>query len=79
MKNLYFLILGVVMMIAISATTVSVMTVKPATPKNVLVKVLNLSFDVDDYVLDGYRRGYILKEIYINSQSTRYIVVMERY
>lgn len=66
-------------MIAISATTVSVMTVKPAQPKNILVKQFKYVESSQQYILNGYSKGYILKHIYINGHSSDVLVVMEKY
>lgn len=80
MKNLLYLFLGIFAVIAISATTVNVMTVKPAIPKVVLVDGFEGNKEVIKFVRNGYEKGYQLKHIYTpNSSYYRYIVVMEKY
>lgn len=79
MKNLIFLLIGIISMIAISATTVSVMTVKPAQPKGSLVKYFRFVDDTPNYILKGYERGYKLQGIYNNAYTNGVVVIMERY
>jgi hypothetical protein len=79
MKTLIYFIAGVLFVTLISATTVSVMTVKPATPKSTVVfyktwgdelKTMN---KIQQYVKEGY--------IYRASieTDTRAIIIMEKY
>lgn len=85
MKNTFYFMLGIVLVILTSATTVSVMTVKPAKPKLTLVKSFLSeigSEQVAEYIKNQVKNGYILKSVEgANNgkyQST-WIIVMERY
>lgn len=64
----------------VSATTVSVMTVKPATPKMVLVEHFKWSGDSKEFIKDGFKRGYQLKYIQtVHNEAYTWLVVMEKY
>lgn len=69
----------------ISATTAGVMTVKPATPKSVIVKpfrsVFGIEKDVATYVTQKTKEGWILKEIAIidDERYSKGVVVLEKY
>lgn len=80
MKHILFLILGILLVILTSATTVSVMTVKPATPKSVIV-FNNNDIDETQYKIKEYtKKGYIVKTISSNGDYHKsWIVVMEKY
>ncbi len=58
MKNLFYFITGVLFITLISATTVSVMTVKPTTPKVTIVKDFRAM-----YGLEQEMRNFILSKI----------------
>lgn len=85
MKNLMYFISGIIFVFLISATTVSVITVKPQTPKHYLTKSFVMEYDsenVRDYVKLQIKNGWILKEIEgANNGQYRstWIVVMEKY
>lgn len=69
-----------VLIVMISATTVNVMTVKPATPKVVLVENFKLSGSAKEFIKEGYKKGFQLKSIQTNSDDFyNWIVVMEKY
>ena len=76
MKNLFYFILGISLITLISATTVSVMTIKPETPKSTVVfyehNYKNIPKRVDPYL----KKGYIIKAIYVERYQ---IVVLEKY
>ena len=85
MKNLFYFIVGVIFITLISATTVSVMTVKPQTPKLFIVQ--NFSFQnnsepVSRFIQEKLKQGWILKQV-SGSNDGRYrscwIVVLEKY
>jgi hypothetical protein len=76
--------LGIALVILTSATTVSVMTVKPATPKYFVVKEF---IDADyrceqaEYIQKMIKKGWVLKsQSLAGKKHTIYgIVVMEKY
>ena len=81
MKNIFYFILGVCLIILTSATTASVMTVKPASPKSVLIfSTEDGTSHVKDFIKKNSRLGYIVKSVAGTSQyGTSWIVVMEKY
>lgn len=82
MKNLFYFVLGLCLVILTSATTVSVMTVKPATPK---VVVTYYGDNPKEFISKYSKMGYIFKHSSQSqgSNSTSYwvhcLVVMEKY
>ena len=84
MKNAFYFMLGIALIILTSATTVSVMTVKPATPKYFVVKEFmdaDFSDEQAKYIEKMIKKGWILKSQLLGcKQYTVYgIVVMEKY
>jgi hypothetical protein len=85
MKNLFYFIAGVLFITLISATTVSIMTVKPATPKSVLIKSFwsysGIQEDVEKFIKNSVKQGYIVKTVSVSSDTNyqRAVVVMEKY
>jgi len=84
MKKVFYFMLGVFLITLTSATTVSVMTVKPATPKQFIVKDFQQQGDSKDvalFIKEQIRKGWILKSVsganYSQTQST-WIVVLEK-
>lgn len=78
MKNLSYFILGVAMIFLTSATTVSIMTVKPAKPTSVLVtygKAYGLTTISKKYI----KLGYQIKMFEGPSSYGECILVMEKY
>ena len=63
MKSLFYFMLGLCLIILTSATTVSVMTIKPATPK-VIITVETRSENVQFYVDKYHKLGYVVKDFY---------------
>jgi hypothetical protein len=84
MKNAFYFTLGIALIVLTSATTVSVMTVKPATPKYFVVKEFT-DADYNDvqakYIRKMIKKGWVLKsQSLAGKQHTIYgIVVMEKY
>ena len=85
MKNLFYFIAGVIFITLISATTVSVMTVKPQTPKLFIVQNFNFednSKPVSRFIQKKLKEGWILKQV-SGSNDGQYrscwIVVLEKY
>lgn len=76
--------LGIALIILTSATTVSVMTVKPATPKYFVVKEFT-NADYNDeqakYIKKMIKKGWILKSQSLGGKQYAVygIVVMEKY
>lgn len=84
MKNAFYFMLGIALVILTSATTVSVMTVKPATPKYFVVKEFrdaDYGDEQSEYIEKMIKKGWILKSQSLGGkQYTIYgIVVMEKY
>lgn len=85
MKQAFYFILGITLVILTSATTVSVMTVKPSKPKLTLVKSFWLESDseqVAEYIKNQIKNGYILKSVAganDGQYNSTWIVVMEKY
>jgi hypothetical protein len=85
MKNITNIILGFLMVVLISATTVNIMTVKPAKPRYTQVKYFTDEYDAEnvaDYISYKISNGWILKEVEAanDSQSrSTWIVVVEKY
>lgn len=73
--------LGLCLVILTSATTVSVMTVKPATPKSV-ISIYEDADKINSKILNYCNKGYIVKQLSfsMNGNGAREaIVVMEKY
>ena len=82
MKNLFYFIAGVLFITLISATTVSIMTVKPALPKSTIV--FSDDYREDEFIgkIKTYiKQGYIVKSISGSGKqyTDTWIVVMEKY
>jgi hypothetical protein len=84
MKNLFYFLLGISLIVLTSATTVSVMTVKPATPKSIATFVGDIN-QCSKYIREYSQRGYVVKFMsqsqgqYSGYDETRCLVVMEKY
>jgi hypothetical protein len=80
MKHLFHFLLGVMFVALISATTVSIMTVRPATPKSVLVFGADSQNSCVNSIKEYVKQGYIVKSVAGTSQyGMSWIVVMEKY
>lgn len=85
MKNLFYFIAGVFFITLISATTVSVMTVKPAVPKSIIVKsfrtMYGMEADIEEYINTMVKNGYVVKSVAMMNDGSRSngIVVVEKY
>ena len=84
LKNLFYVLLGISIIILTSATTVSVMTVKPATPKSIMTYTGNTN-QCSQKIIEFSKKGYIMK---FGTQSqgqyngytyTTCLIVMEKY
>lgn len=85
MKKAFYFILGIALVILTSATTVSVMTVKPAPPKQYMIKNFTNEPDcqnVGNYISQQMKKGWILKEVEganDGKYESTWVVVMEKY
>lgn len=80
MKNTIYLILFVLGMILTSATTATIMTVKPATPKSIITFSCENHRDMQININKYVKNGYIIKIIAANGDYHKtYFVVMEKY
>ena len=77
MKNVIYLILFVIGMILTSATTATIMTVKPVTPKYVDSRWFSSERSVDEFIKEKIKQGYIVKTMTMSQYSC--YVVMEKY
>lgn len=79
-------LLGVLVVMTLAFNSNELLTVRPATPKSVLVKpfwgAYGIQEDITQYVKENVRKGYILKELTLDSEENGYqrgVVVMEKY
>lgn len=85
MKNVFYFVLGIALVITTSATTVSVMTVKNAPPKLFIVKSFGFESDSENvaiYIKDQMKKGWILKEFEGANDGeyhSTWVVIMEKY
>jgi hypothetical protein len=85
MKNITTIFLGILMVVLLSATTVKIMTVKPAKPRYMQVKYFTNEYDAEnvaDYISYKLSNGWILKEVEAandNKYNSTWIVVVEKY
>jgi hypothetical protein len=81
MKNTTYFIAGILFTALISATTISVMTVKPDKPKLTVVIITDygtseLRSKINNYI----KQGYIVKSVAGTSQyAGSWVAVMEKY
>ena len=78
MKNAIYFILGICLVILTSASTISIMTVKPAKPSSVLVTygyAEDIKRTANEYVRDGYQ----IKMIQGTHYPSQIMLVMEKY
>ena len=78
MKNTIYLILFVLGMILTSATTVSVMTIRPDKPKSIVVDTIN-RIDVQNFTYKYFKKGYVIKIVTAPNEVGNCVVVMEKY
>ena len=83
MKTITYFLGGILFMTLISATTVSLMTIKPARPQSTVIKHFKSLYvdDVEDFVKQWVKKGYIVKSITLaeTGGSTDCFVVLEKY
>ena len=76
MKNFFYLILAVSLVVLTSVTTVSITTVKPATPKSVVV-YYGVNHGNKEFIRKYSKMGYIVKTTHGNNGWST--IVMEKY
>lgn len=80
MKNTIYLILFIIGMVLTSATTATIMTVKPAIPKYVITFSCENHRDMQININKYIKNGYVIKTIAANGDYYKlYFVVMEKY
>ena len=78
MKNtLLGFFLAVILIIGTASTTISIMTVKPASPVSTVCFRTNYTSDMPPLILKYTSKGYIVKSLATSNYAT--IVVMEKY
>ena len=79
MKNILSFLLGVALLVLLSATiqTSNLLTVKPALPKHVDSGWFSSERSVDNYIKAKVKQGYIVKTMTMSQYSC--YVVMEKY
>ena len=78
MKNITYIFLFVIGMILTSATTVSVMTIRPDKPKSIVVDTIN-RIDVQNFTYKYFKKGYVIKIVTAPNEVGNCVVVMEKY
>lgn len=83
MKEIIKYLLALTLIVFVSATTVQVMTVKPAVPNTVFIKNYDTLRECKEEVLKLSNKGYILKSIDPIPESRYntggYVLIMEKY
>ncbi len=83
MKTVVYFFGGILFMTLISATTVGLMTIKPATPKSIVIKTFSdlEIYDIDEFVQGWVKKGFIVKSISLAERPNNRdcIVVLEKY
>lgn len=78
MKNVFYFMLGIALVILTSATTVSVMTIKPQKPKQVAV-INTSSLYVRDITYSYIKKGFQIQIVTAPNPNGNLVVVMEKY
>lgn len=73
----WLLLIAIVFAFVMGFTAESLMTVKPAMPKEVDIKICITNEEARSYILSQHYKGWILKEVAPDKYST--IVIMEKY
>lgn len=73
MKNALYVILGIILITLVSATTVSVMTIKPQQPKSTVYLRNGEVYEVNEWIKKGYQIKCISRSDY------NIAVVLEKY
>lgn len=78
MKNTIYLILFIIGMILTSATTISVMIMRPDKPKSIVVDAVH-RIDVQNFTYKYFKKGYIIKIVTAPNEMGMCVIVMEKY
>lgn len=79
-KTILGAILVLALMVLVSATTVSVMTVKPAKPVEVFTDWYAISSSLTSDIKKYHKMGYVVKTVTSGGgEGSKYILVMEKY
>lgn len=76
MKHVIYLLTGILFVILTSATTVSVMTVKPAVPKEVFTYEFQSYGELQNVIHKKHKEGFIVKFATVKYSG---ILIMEKY
>jgi len=81
MKNVFYFALVVILITLVSATTVSVMTVKPQLPKTTaIICDVNSECQAKEAIIPYIKKGYIVKFISSSGQyGSHWLIIMEKY
>lgn len=85
MKNFFYFIAGVCFITLISATTVSIMTVKPMTPKVTIVEDFRTTYGLEKemkhFIQSKVKEGFVVKSTAMmdDESTSKGIVVLEKY
>jgi hypothetical protein len=77
MKNTIYFIAGILFTALISAGTISVMTVKPATPRHTIVVSGWTTYEINYNMKPYIQKGYVVKNLAVGDGFR--VVVMEKY
>jgi hypothetical protein len=79
MKNATYIAIGILLVLLTSATTVSIMTVKPAQPVDTAV-VVGSPAKLQASILNLAKRGYVVKSVSVGAKDYYDgIAVLEKY
>ena len=78
-NNILIFLLGIFVTISIAATVpnTGLFTIKPATPKSVVVETFYMPSQAKFFIKQKIREGYIYKSAY--AESSYWLIVMEKY
>jgi hypothetical protein len=79
MKNVFYFILGICLVVLTSAATASLTIIEPARPKSVIVFSSYSEEYIGSKIRDNNNLGYIVKSCSANSNGGKWLVVMEKY
>jgi len=78
MKNLFYFVLGLCLIILTSATTVSTMIVKPDKPKSTVIEITRYREDSKKFIYSYIKKGYIVKSANGDGNGN-WLIIMEKY
>ena len=77
MKNTIYFIAGILFTALISTTTISVMTIKPATPQSTIVISGWTTTELNENIKPYIKKGFIIKNLAVGDGARA--VVLEKY